>query len=200
MAIISTSCGSLPTEEQVNRDLYGNFQTAVASDRNYDVYWMGREFTAGGLTYKGPEASARAGSEGLGAGIGLNDPDHLALSYLPNCNCSSLQVTLYSHEAWDRPSARPPRPDLQNRAVQVNGHEAQLRTRFDGGQVDSRTIVVDYGRTVVEAVTSSIFPAPVKGRPTVPGGLLATAGPELNPLIDETTFLAVMQNLRPYPQ
>jgi hypothetical protein len=131
MAIFSASCGSLPTDEQVNRDLYGNFQTAVASDRNYDVYWMGRSLDAGGLTYKGPEASARAGTEGLGAGIGLNDPDGLALDYLSNCTCSSLEVTLYSRQAWDRFDPLSPLPGREKKAVNVNGQAGVLWTRYD---------------------------------------------------------------------
>ena len=117
MAIFSAACGSTPrkmpaiTTSTVSRRsqprLYSNFQTAVASDRNYDVYWMGRSFEAGGLTYEGPEASARAGTEGLGAGIGLNDPDHLAMDYAPNCHtCPGIDITLYSRMVWDSRSAR----------------------------------------------------------------------------------------------
>ena len=177
------------TEQQVNRDLYGNFQTAVASDRNYDVYWMGRSVDAGGLTYKGPEASARAGTEGLGAGIGLNDADHLAIDYAPDCNtCVGIAITLYSREAWDERSARTPRSDLQFEAVQVNGYSAQLWTRLysAGGEISAWIMVVGYGRTVVEAVAS----------PSTPATDRAGAGP----VMDKATFLAVMQNLRPYPQ
>lgn len=97
-AVLAASCGSLPTEEQVNRDLYSNFQTAVASDRNYDVYWMGRSFEAGGLTYEGPQANAPSGSSGLRAGIGMNDADGVQLAYTTS-RCCELDLTLYSRQA-----------------------------------------------------------------------------------------------------
>lgn len=191
LAVATAACGGgLPTEEGVKRELYGNFETAVASDRNYDVYWLGRSFEAGGLTYEGPEANARAGSEGLGAGIGLNDADALQMSYLPACNsCQGLDITLYSRQAKGR-FEWSPLPGREKKTVYVNGQEAVLWTRYDSpGKVSSQRLVVDYGKTVVTVVTGSALPT-----------IVSTPQPEPNPLMDEATFLAAMQNLRPYPQ
>ncbi len=188
--VLAASCGGLPTEDQVNRDLYGNFETAVASpNRNYAAYWMGREFKAGALTYQGPQANAAAGSGGLGAGIGVNDVDGLQLSYTTT-RCCELELTLYSRRAWDRFDPLSPLPGRERKTVYVNGNEAVLWTRYDSpGKVSSQTLIIDYGKTVATVVTGSALPT-----------IVSTPQPDPNPLIDEATFLAVMQNLRPYPQ
>lgn len=57
----AAACGPITQEglqTEVAQQGWNNFQTAVASDRNYDVYWLGREVRAGNQTFSGPEALA----------------------------------------------------------------------------------------------------------------------------------------------
>jgi hypothetical protein len=69
----------------------------------------------------------------------------------------------------------------------VNGESAVLWTSlYSPGEVAGWALVIDYGRTVVEA-TASPF-------------LQVTPGAGLDGRMDEATFLAAMQSLRPYPQ
>lgn len=83
-----------------------------------------------------------------------------------------------------------PLPGRAKKTIYVNGIEAVLWTRYDSpGKVSSQTLVVDYGQTVATIVTGSALPT-----------IVSTPRPDPNPLIDEATFIAAMQNLRPYPQ
>jgi hypothetical protein len=56
--------------------------------------------------------------------------------------------------------------------------------------INGNLLIVAVGDEVVVVETNSLG----GGRNATPGGV------DLNPLINEQTFLAVMQNLRPYPQ
>lgn len=85
---IASACGPFDddfSEEAANRQGFENFETAVASDRNYDIYWLGREFEAGGLLYKGPDV-ADFGDDVEGGGLGM---DYVAA-------VGDLKLVLYS--------------------------------------------------------------------------------------------------------
>lgn len=101
-----------------------------------------------------------------------------------------LSFTLYSRAAWDRlqdARSRGAQARLEVKQVDIHGWPAELKTNFDRpGKVGARILVVARGRTVIEVTTGSV--------------VSMTPGPEPNPLIDETTFLDVMQQLRPYPK
>jgi len=191
-AVLFAGCDALPTEDQINRELYGNFETAVASGPHFRPYWLGRSVTVAGVTLSGPEASAKAGSGGIGQGIGRNDPDTLETSYSAGGCCSAgVTVTLYNRRGWEQRAPAtyrtpPPSPGVTTRQVTVGAQPATLWTIFDGPRKSALALLVDYGDTVVLARTSSLIPR--------------TPGPDPNPLMDEATFLAVMQHLRPYPQ
>jgi hypothetical protein len=179
---LTVACDPL-TQGDVEQQGWHNFQTAVASQRTYDIYWLGREFDAGGISFRGPDA----GNPGPGdidsvAGGGL------AMSY--SGRTGSLDVTLYSRGAWDllqASRARGAQPHLEVKNVDIHGWPAQLRTNYyRPGYIAARILTVDRGNTVIEVTTGPLVPA--------------TPGPEPNPLIDEQTFLNVLQHLRPYPQ
>ena len=175
--------GSSP--EAAERQGFDNFKTAVArTDRNYDIYWMGRDFEAGGLTYEGPDV-ADFGDEVDGGGLGMH---YLARS--SDFCCRDLHIVIYSDAAWEKLKLKrstAPQPRATVRSVTVNGHQAELRTnRGTLYPVSAQILVIDFGQTVIEATTRASTPA--------------TPSPvQPNPLIDEATFLAAMENLRPYP-
>jgi hypothetical protein len=203
LAFAAAACGPAgggPTEEewsdlqtQVEQQGWNNFQTAVADpDRNYDIYWLGREVEVGGEVMRGPEALAADDPGGEVDGGGL------VMSYLGDPGSGlDLRFTLYSRAAWDRVQdlrsrgAQPRRFEVKD--VTVAGWPAKLQTVFiepgfsGAGEVNWRILSIDYGSTVVEASTQARRPA----TPTAP---------QPNPLIDEATFLSVMQRLRPYPE
>jgi hypothetical protein len=82
-------------------------------------------------------------------------------------------------------------PSAKRRTVSVAGQDAEL-IAIPGGTrpVNVNILIMAAGDEVVMVSTNSLG----GGRNATPGG------PDLNPLIDETTFVAAMQNLRPYPQ
>jgi hypothetical protein len=158
---------------------FDNFQTAVASPVDYDVYWLGREFTVGGLIYRGPDVPD-FGREIEGGGLTM---DYVA-------DVSSLSLKLYSREAWERAEARrrvQASPLLETEIVEVNGRGGELRTVFyRPGEIAGRVVVIDLGRTVVKAETGSVVP-------------LTPTPEEPNPLIAKDALLSVLSQLRLYP-
>ena len=72
------------------------------------------------------------------------------------------------------------------RAVRVGTYDGTLYTAKLNGGGENQSLVIPLGDTVVIASTAhTVGQAP---------------GIELNPLTDADAFLAVMQNLRPYPE
>lgn len=167
---------------------YDNFQTAVASDRNYDIFWLGREFSGGGLTFHGPDAQAMGSRIGEVEGGGLST--YYSSARCDDGACSELQLVMYSRDAWAQIQAKrsaAPSPRFQSKAVEIDSRPAELRTIMgDRHPVSAQVLIVEYGRTIVEASTGALIPS------------TATAE-QPNPLIDETTFLSVMAELRPFP-
>ena len=184
LVVTASACGS--AEDAANRQGFDNFQAAVGADRNYDMYWMGREFEAAGHTYRGPEALAPSDPGGEVEGGGL------IIFY--EGEPLSLRLELYSRAAWVRLTGIRAKNAQQLRfktkEVEINGKPATLKTTFgDRHPIDAQFLVIEYGDTIVEASTSAVS-----------GSTPLAGDADLNPLTDEATFLAVMQNLRPYPQ
>jgi hypothetical protein len=195
LVVVTSACGPFERDTSGHDDLrtqgLRNLEKIAASERNYDLYWLGPGFTAGGIEYWGPDvddpdSDTAAIGEVRGGGLGMY--------YLPSSTtcCGDLNLVLYSRPAWEMLQDRRRRgaqPRFESKEVEVNGQPAELRTVFNNPDpgIAARVLVVDYGGTVVYAVTGST------------NSSTATA-PDTNPLIDEEAFLAVMQNLRPYPE
>jgi len=176
-------------EPQVDPEAgYKSFLTAVAKapDDGYSVYWLGREFQAGGLTFKGPSAddsriSAFSGGGGVEFGYG---------SHIDGLGGVSLDIYLYSPNAWAgvKDSQLPAHEARRGQDLTIAGARAQMFALADGTRpVNQRRLYVMLKGTMVVVIAAS-------GGPATPGG------PDVNPLIDEQTFLSVVRNLRPYPQ
>ena len=151
------------------------FKTAVANpNRHYTVYWLGTEFEAAGLRYRGPFAP------GLGD---VTDPSSLLLAYSVDAPArgGGIEIQLSSSQKLKIPA------DYGiPHAVRVGSFDATLYTGKLNGGGENQSIVIPLGDTVVIAST-------VHTVGTTPDS-------ELNPLTNADTFLAVMQHLRPYPQ
>lgn len=167
---------------------YQNFLTLAkrAPAEGYTMYWLGRQLEGGGLTFTGPSVSD----------FGLEDPGSINMSYdapvLAGRGGVSFDLLLYSPAAWQAFEATGgPRlaTSLPTKTVTVAGHSATL-TEFDrrvfNGAPAGLELQADLGGTMLRVRATRA------GSPT-PGAA------QLNPLIDEATFLAVLQGLRPYP-
>jgi hypothetical protein len=106
---------------------------------------------------------------------------------------AGIQLSLYSPAGWAPRRDRTLNPDpraatITKKSISVLGRDATLISAAVGERpINGLVVVVELGDTTIVVATAA------GGNPT-PGG------PELNPLIDENTFLDVLQNLRPYPQ
>jgi hypothetical protein len=160
---------------------YKNFQTAVAKapQDGYAAYWLGRKFRAGGLTFTGPDV-ADFGTEVTGGGV--------QMSYNANAG-GGLVITLYSDAAWQQGGGTRPLPkNTMTKNVTIKGIAGELFLVPAGTRpVNDVRLNLRLGNTMVEAIAQA-------------GGSATSGGPDANPLIDEQTFLSVMQQLRPYPQ
>lgn len=161
-----------------------NFQTAVSSPREgYDIYWLGPSFEAGGLTFTGPEVSD----------FGTDVEGGLQTNYLDPTKRLDITIismnTIEGARSTDSLKSLPQRAEATIRDETIAGHPAIFMTRPGvlGRPVGALIAIVDFGDTIVEAQVGAVGPE-------TPGG------PEAHPLIDEATFLAVLEQLRPYPE
>jgi hypothetical protein len=167
---------------------YKNFLTAVgrAPGEGYTPYWLGRSFSAGGLTFAGPSVSDLdiAGQPGT---IGATY-DAVAR---PDGGRVTLSLASYSGAAWASVSRHvlpEDKPGAKDTTKKLLGQQARLRTVASATRpVNARVVAIPLGGTTVVAMA-------------IAGGSATPGGPDANPLIDEQTFLSVLQHLRPYPQ
>jgi hypothetical protein len=102
----------------------------------------------------------------------------------------SLGVVLYSPNAWEhvRATQGGSTPGTDRTFIEFMGEEAEVLLIPGGtrpiGQVRMK---VRLGDTMLVAIADS-------------GGSPSPGAPDVNPLVDRDTFIAVMQNLRPYPE
>jgi len=181
-ACISRSLNDSPEEQA-----YGYFLRDVATVEamGLPVYWLGREFTVDGLGFRGPYGGG-FGGEVEGGGI--------YMTYLLEGANSSLDLTVYSREAWELVKDRmmnPRLPGIERRTVSVAGRDGELLFQYAGAgpRLNALWLVLDLGDVVAVAEAHSVIGSAVQG------------SPELNPLIKNPDLLVqVMQDLRPYPQ
>ncbi len=116
----------------MEREYRENFKAAVESDRNYDIYWLGSGFRAGGFDFEGPHTNEPGG-------IGHIEGGGLSI-----------------------------------------GHGST-------GRLVAYILTIDYGYTVVQASGGS-------------DASIEPGGPPADPLSDLDLLLAVLQDLRRYPE
>lgn len=177
IGLLLAACGGPITHQDAEATLYDNFRTVVATapGDGYTPYWLGRQFEAGGQQFRGPFTSV-IGHEVPGYGVST-DYDSITGTF--------VTITSYSPTAWNENKARTP-IGSSSRAVTVAAHDALLTTTVEQQSVAAQRLDVQMGQTHVVAVTYAL-------QPLTPAG-------NANPLVDEQTFLSVMQQLRPYPQ
>ncbi len=142
----------------------------------------------GGLAFTGP-STGDFGEEVDGGGARFTYDATL----LPGRGSVGLQINLYSSGAWDRVKGA---QDVQGVAsspgvtitdVTIAGHAGRILESHDRlGTLEEIRLIVQLVDTTVLAIAGHTYSA--------------TPAPDANPLTDKQTFLAVMQNLRPYPQ
>jgi hypothetical protein len=164
---------------------YQNFVKAAenAPSDGYTMYWLGREFEAGGVTFEGPSVDDFGQEVELGG---------VLMSYTADGSQSfDLGLTVETQPAWvdakSRGIFRIP-GNAVRRDVSVAGHPAEsvvfpANPGLSG--IQGIQVHVNVGDTSILATVSTFVPA---------GG-----GPDPNPLKDEETLLRVLDQLRPYP-
>ena len=118
VVVAGVSCIVRGGDDQPNGDLDKYFLRDVAKVEamGLPVYWLGREFTAGGLTFQGPYGG-EFGGEVEGGGIDMDYVSWLDGTPFEGTNIG-LKIIVYGPNAWELASGRimtPPR-----RASQVS--------------------------------------------------------------------------------
>ena len=163
---------------------------AAMEDMGLPVYWLGREFDGGGLTFQGPYGLA-FGGEVEGGGMFMRYISWLGGTPGEGLN-TGLEITEYSTDAWDLVKDRmmnPPVPGVTRETVTVGGRKGDLLfLPLDTTPLNILRLVLDLDGVVVVAQARA-------GGPTSPGG------PDYSPFINNPDlFVQVMQDLRPYSE
>ena len=185
IASLALSAAQGCRDDPSNFNEYDNFVAATkrADSEGWKPYWLGRSFTAGQLTFDGPRVG-EFGYEIEGGGTVYKYHSALASGSV------GLDVYIYSSQAWMAAESigrtrRPPGATIRD--VKLAGHDATLSVSKDSrGFVDQVRADIEIDGIMVRAHAGRATPL--------------TGDVDLNPLTDEATFLAVMQNLRPYPE
>jgi hypothetical protein len=194
LAVIS--CADLDGNDDVDERFYGFFQrdAKVMQDMGLPVYWLGREFTAGGLTLRGPYAP-EFGGEVEGGGIFFHYKSSLERAQREGTD-ADVEITVYSPAAWQLAMDRILNPrtlttegKVTRRTVTVKGRQAELISVPSGTRpVGKLRLVIDLNEVVVLAVARAFGP-------------VSPGGPDRSIFINNPELLVqVMQNLRPYPE
>jgi hypothetical protein len=159
---------------------YNNFKTAVAAspDRNFTVYWLGREFESGGITFEGP---------GFPGFAGTSSDERLGYTYcarVPNGDdngrCVTLNLSFYSKAAWDVAEVELLETgDIQEFPADL-GEGSRILRRTIHRSPHSLLAILPRGDTVIVAVSD--------------------LGDDANSLANRDEFVRVLQDLRPYPE
>jgi hypothetical protein len=196
--LTTISCVEQGDNDDVDERFYGYFLRDVKAmqEMGLPVYWLGREFSAGALTFQGPYA-AEFGGEVEGGGIFTHYTSWLDGTPGEGTNIG-LEMTVYGPDAWELvkerimnppPPGVPSRYDVTRRTVDVMGREAELISAPSGRRpVNSLTLVLDFGTVVVVPEARSV--------------LSADGRSELNIFIKNPDLLVqvIDENLRPYPE
>jgi len=171
-------------ESDEDLDRYFLRDVATVEAMRLPVYWLGTEFTAGGLVFRGP----------YGAEFGAEVEGGIHMTYLASVDGGNtgLDLTIYSRDAWARGEHHvrdPGLPGVTRRSVTVGGREAELIFVPLGTRpVNTLWLVLELGEVVVLATAGA-------------GGAVYPGGPDYNPFINNPDLLvALMEDLRPYPE
>jgi hypothetical protein len=174
-----------------SEDGYDYFLRDVAAmqELGLPVYWLGREFNAGGLTFQGPYGVG-FGREVEGGGIFMQ-----YISWLSGArggSITSLEVTVYSRSAWDlvKDAVGTDAPGVTHKVVRVGDRDGEVILQGDAARpLNALSLVLDLENVVVVARAHSVLAPAARG------------GGELTPFINDPDLLVqVMQDLRPYPE
>jgi hypothetical protein len=188
VVLAGVACGAGRGHDQGDGDLdkYFRRDTATAEAGGVHVYWLGREFTADGLVFRGP----------YGAEFGAEVEGGIQLTYLAPLEGGgnvSLDLIVRTREAWAVAQDRirePGLPGVTRRAVTVGGRQGELILVPLGSRpLNTLWLVLDLGDAVVLAQAGA-------------GGPVYPAGPDYSPFINNPDLLVqvIEENLRPDPE
>ena len=167
-------------ESSDDPDEYFLRDVATVEAMGLPVYWLGREFTAGDLVFRGPYG-AEFGAEVEGGGVRTT-----YLAPLDGGNVA-FRLTTYSRDAWELVKERilnPKLPGVTRRTVSIRDRQAELISVPLGTRpVNTLSLVLDLGDVAIVAAAGA-------GAPDEPP----------NPLINADNLTALMEDLRPYPE
>jgi len=176
--LASSGCGPYGADEGPDPDEYKKI-VEEAEESGLDVYWLGKEFTAGGTRFDRIDPSI---VEDGGQATSVE------LDYSPSDGTGSLDVSTVSSDLGRAEIADPAQfANIEKRVVTVDGRDATLTTKWRrvGQGPSNRKLVIDRGDSVVIIFTSHFN---------------GENGEEENPLMDESIFLAIAADVRPYPE
>jgi hypothetical protein len=195
--LTTISCLDLGDNDDVDERFYGYFlrDAKVMQDMGLPVYWLGRGFSVGALTFQGPYG-VEFGGEVEGGGTFTRYVSWLDGTPGEGRN-TRLDMTVYSPDAWElaksamlNPQLLPGEGEVTQRTVTVKGRQAELISIPNltiRRPVDRLRLVVELDPVVVVAQATSV--------------LSADGDSELNIFIRNPDLLVqVMQDLRPYPE
>lgn len=178
LLLASSGCGSFGADEGPDPGEYKKIvEEAEAS--GLDVYWLGEEFAAAGTRFDQIDPSSVEADDGVTS---------VELHYSPSEGAGSLDVSTITMDLWrNREETNPAQfTNIERRNVLVDGRDATLTTRWlrVGQGPSNRELVIERGDSVVIIFTSSSN---------------GVNGEEVNPLMDESVFLRIAGDVRPYP-
>jgi hypothetical protein len=149
------SCASLP--DVSDEHYYQNFvkDAQAMQEMGLPVFWLGREFNVGDLTFRGPFVSD-FGGEVQGGGIKME----YAASLEGNTQSSDgatlpFEITVYSQAAWALVSGRILNPETRgttHRSVTILGKQAEMFSAPGGTRpLNALWLVLDLGDVTVVA-------------------------------------------------
>jgi hypothetical protein len=178
LAFAAVACGS---GDSVNEPASYEALAEAALEDGLQPYWLGARFEAGGLDWDQIDSTAGKAQDGTTASIELH--------YFDADQSGAVDVVSMSEASFDE-SARlwrnPVQVTVESREANVAGQPIEFLTLCLPSRCPNifRAILIRNGVIVVASTSSYISPG----------------GVESNPLMEESAFLAVLENLRPYPE
>ena len=179
-----TSC-DLGDESEGGLDKYFLRDAKAMHEMDLPVYWLGKEFTVGGLVFRGPHGAEFGGEVEQGIGMTYT-------ATLEGGGGVPFNLGVQGRDAWELKKDRvlnPRLPGVTQRVVTVGGREAAMISIPSGTRpVNTLWLVLELDEVVVVAEALA-------------GGPVSAGGPDYSPFINNPDLLVqVMQGLRLYPE